>query len=79
MAVRNCANWERLSAERHMIIQCQAETVMFRKVKRVRHTISCRKQVVTILNYLYKDSTENTRLNRKYLSYLNCLEWAHRH
>lgn len=36
-------------------------------------------KVEKILNYLYKDSTESTRLDRKYLSYLNCLEWAHRH
>lgn len=41
--------------------------------------ISGRKQVERILNYLYKDSTESTRLDRKYLKYLDCLEWAHRH
>lgn len=42
-------------------------------------SISGRKQVERILNYLYKDSQEKTRLNRKYQTYLNCLEWAHRH
>lgn len=36
--------------------------------------ISGRKQVIRILNYLYKDSKESTRLNRKYNHYLNCLE-----
>lgn len=41
--------------------------------------ISGRRQVERILNYMYKNSTENTRLDRKYNSYLNCLEWAHRH
>lgn len=41
--------------------------------------ISGRKQVERILNYIYQDSTENTRLNRKYNSYLDCLKWAHRH
>lgn len=41
--------------------------------------ISGRKQVERILNYLYQDSIESIRLDRKYQSYLNCLEWAHRH
>lgn len=41
--------------------------------------IAGRKQVEKILNYLYKDSAENMRLDRKYQSYLKCLEWAHRH
>ena len=41
--------------------------------------ISGRHQVERILNYLYKDSTESTRLDRKYDLYLQCLEWAHRH
>ena len=41
--------------------------------------ISGRKQVEKILKYLYKDSTEKTRLERKYKTYLNCLEWAHHH
>jgi intein/homing endonuclease len=41
--------------------------------------ISGRKQIEKILNYLYKDSTENTRLDRKYSKYLECLEWAHCH
>lgn len=41
--------------------------------------ISGRKQVERILNYIYQDSTEQTRLDRKYQTYLNCLEWAHRH
>lgn len=38
-----------------------------------------RKQVERILKYLYQDSTEDIRLNRKYQKYLDCLEWAHRH
>lgn len=41
--------------------------------------ISGRHQVERILNYLYKDSTESMRLDRKYDLYLQCLEWAHRH
>lgn len=41
--------------------------------------ISGRKQVEKILNYLYKDSNESIRLDRKYNSYLECLEWVHRH
>lgn len=41
--------------------------------------ISGRKQVEKILNYLYQDSTEDTRLDRKYNSYLDCLNWAHRY
>lgn len=41
--------------------------------------IAGRKQVERILKYLYKDSTEEIRLNRKYQTYLNCLEWVHRH
>jgi intein/homing endonuclease len=41
--------------------------------------ISGRKQVVKILGYLYKDSTEEIRLNRKYENYLDCLKWALRH
>lgn len=41
--------------------------------------ISGRHQVERILNYLYKDSTESARLDRKYDLYLQCLEWAHRH
>lgn len=41
--------------------------------------ISGRKQVERILNYLYQDSTEATRLDRKYNIYLDCLEWVHRH
>lgn len=41
--------------------------------------IAGRHQVEKILNYLYKDSTERMRLDRKYESYLDCLEWAHRH
>lgn len=41
--------------------------------------ISGRKQVERILKYIYQDSTEQTRLDRKYQIYLNCLEWAHRH
>lgn len=38
-----------------------------------------RKQVTRILNYLYENSNESIRLNRKYQKYLECLEWAHRH
>lgn len=41
--------------------------------------ISGRKQVERILCYLYQDSTEATRLDRKYDTYLRCLEWVHRH
>ena len=41
--------------------------------------ISGRKQVERILNYLYKDSSPDMQLTRKYNSYLDCLEWAHRH
>lgn len=41
--------------------------------------IAGRKQVERILNYLYNNSTESIRLNRKYQTYLKCLEWAHRH
>lgn len=38
--------------------------------------IAGRKQVVRILNILYKDSIEENRLDRKYQSYLDCLKWA---
>lgn len=41
--------------------------------------IAGRKQVERILNYLYNNSKEENRLNRKYQKYLDCLEWAHRH
>ena len=41
--------------------------------------IAGRKQVVKILNYLYKDSNESIRLDRKYQKYLDCLKWAHHH
>ncbi len=41
--------------------------------------IAGRKQVVRILKYLYRDSEEKTRLDRKYKKYLDCLEWAHLH
>ena len=41
--------------------------------------IAGRKQVPKILDYIYKDSTEETRLDRKYKKYLECLEWAHHH
>jgi len=41
--------------------------------------ISGRKQIERILNYIYQDSTEQIRLDRKYQTYLDCLEWAHRH
>lgn len=42
-----------------------------------RLQISGRKQVISILDYLYNNSTENTRLDRKYKLYLDCSEWAH--
>lgn len=35
-----------------------------------------RKQIVPILNYLYTDSTDSIRLDRKYKKYLECLKWA---
>lgn len=41
--------------------------------------ISGRKQVKRILNYIYQDSTNSIRLDRKYEKYLDCLKWAHRH
>lgn len=41
--------------------------------------IAGRKQVVRILEYLYQDSEEKTRLDRKYKKYLDCLKWAHLH
>lgn len=41
--------------------------------------ISGRKQVERILNYMYNDSDESIRLDRKYKTYLACLEWAHCH
>ena len=41
--------------------------------------IAGRKQVERILKYMYKDSSENMYLNRKYQRYLDCLEWAHRY
>ena len=41
--------------------------------------ISGRKQIERILNYLYENSNEKIRLNRKYKSYLDCLSWAHHH
>ena len=41
--------------------------------------ISGRKQVERILKYLYKDSKESIRLNRKYQRYLDRLEWVHHH
>ena len=41
--------------------------------------VAGRKQVERILKYMYKDSSENMYLNRKYQKYLDCLEWAHRY
>lgn len=41
--------------------------------------LSGRKQVERILNYLYNNSKENIRLNRKYKTCLDCLKWVHRH
>lgn len=38
--------------------------------------ISGRKQVIRVLEYLYQDSTELIRLDRKYEKYLECVEWA---
>jgi len=40
MTIRSCANWETLSVERHMAIQCQVGAATFRKVKRAGHTNS---------------------------------------
>lgn len=41
--------------------------------------ISGKHRLVKILDYLYLDSTESIRLDRKYKAYLDCLNWAHRH
>lgn len=41
--------------------------------------ISGRKQVNRILLYLYNNSSENMRLDRKYSIFLKCLEWVHQH
>lgn len=41
--------------------------------------ISGRHQVERILNYLYEGATEDIRLDRKYETYLKCLDWVHRH
>lgn len=41
--------------------------------------ISGRKQIEKILNYLYQNSLPEIRLDRKYNTYLDCLEWVHRH
>lgn len=41
--------------------------------------VAGRHQVPKILDYLYKGSSESTRLDRKYKNYLDCLVWAHRH
>lgn len=41
--------------------------------------IAGKRQIERILNYLYNNSKENNRLNRKYQKYLDCLDWAHRH
>lgn len=41
--------------------------------------IAGRKQIMRILDYLYKDSDDSIRLDRKYQKYLECSEWAHRH
>ena len=41
--------------------------------------IAGRRQIERILNYLYNNSKEDYRLNRKYQKYLDCLDWAHRH
>lgn len=38
--------------------------------------IAGKKQVVNILNYMYQDSTEDIRLDRKYALYLDCLKWG---
>lgn len=39
--------------------------------------INGRKQLLRILEYVYKDSTPDTRLDRKYKKYLDFLKWAH--
>lgn len=62
--------------------ELEVQTISIQKPKMGKHyqlQISGRKQVERILNYLYKDSVPETRLDRKYQLYLNCLEWAHRH
>lgn len=41
--------------------------------------IAGKHQVMRILNYLYKDSNETIRLNRKYNTYLECSKWALHH
>ena len=40
--------------------------------------ISGRKQIMRILSILYKDSTVETRLDRKYNKFIECSSWAHR-
>lgn len=40
--------------------------------------ISGRKQIMRILSILYKDSTVETRLDRKYDKFIECSSWAHR-
>lgn len=73
-----CSNSEFLND-----IQKELETKVSLEHQKDRHVyqlqISGRKQVERILNYLYKNSTEETRLDRKYNTYLKCLEWAHSH
>ena len=41
--------------------------------------IAGKNQVERILNYLYRNSEKNIRLDRKYNLYKECLQWAHRH
>lgn len=61
-------------------LQCQSISIGHIKETNIYQLqISGRKQVERILNYLYKDSTEATRLDRKFNTYNKCLEWAHSH
>lgn len=41
--------------------------------------IAGRHQVPKVLDYLYRNSHEKIRLDRKYNKYQECLKWAHRH
>lgn len=61
-------------------LQCQSISIgHIKETNTYQLQISGRKQVERILNYLYKDSTEATRLDRKFNTYNKCLEWAHSH
>lgn len=61
-------------------LQCQSISIGHTKeTNTYQLQISGRKQIERILNYLYKDSTEAIRLDRKFNTYNKCLEWAHSH